>query len=296
MSQTYDNIFNREFKEMMNSRKAVVTGFALGSVPLPDFTSLPSSGSNRSKIYLGAKTRKIALVRGVTEPFFERLTNTEVELVGRTKLMKRQVLSDGSFRKDKDDKYVVDEITVPHTSVAILSPISIGLKNTIKSDRGVDLAHKPSEGFRYIDYVDTKDGRRYIYLIPRINVFRLSLVALAISTSRHRNFYHGTRIALQNGHFVYLYTYPYTYRENLGSRVIGLKATTDFDAEVRHLLSFWKEKQVMFNIEDTSLSEQIGGVTNLGFQEMEGTLTTEDFVPYSISLADEKIDNLEDVK
>lgn len=291
MAVTYDSIFNREFKEMMNSRKARVTGFALGSIPLPDFKSVTPS---KSTFYSGAKTRKVALVKGVSEPFFERLENTEVELVGRTKLFKRQVLSDGSFRKDANNNYVADEVTVPQSSIAVLSPISIGLKRFKEDKRGNQVEHKPSEGYKYIDYVETKEGRKYIYVLPRQRVFRLSLVALMITHNRHRNFYHCTRIALQNGHYIYLYTAPYTYRENMGAHVIGLKASTNFDKEVKLLLDFWQEKKIMFPIQDTALKEQINGVTNIGFQEMEGTLTIEDFKRYDKSLADESRDGLED--
>lgn len=290
MAVTYDSIFNREFKEMMNSRKAHVTGFALNTIPLPDFKTLPQS--SKFSFYTGSKSRKVALIKGVTEPFFDRLTNTEVELVGRTKLYKRQVLSDGSFRKDANDSYVADEVTVPQSSVAVLSPISIGLKRVVKNERGVELEHRPSEGFRYVDYVETKEGRKYIYIIPRQYVYRLTLVALMITHNRHRNFYHGTRIALQNGHYVYLYTAPYTYRENMGAHILGIKASTDFDKEVKLLLDFWQQKKIMFPIQDTLLSEQVGGVTNLGFQEMEGTLTVEDFKRYDKSLAEEVRDEL----
>lgn len=290
MVATYDNIFNREFKDMMNSRKAHITGFALSTIPLPDFKSVTPSNST---FYTGAKTRKVALVKGVTEPFFERLNNTEVELVGRAKLYKRQVLSDGSFRKDNNNKYVADEVTVPHTSVAVLSPISIGLKRFKEDSRGSQIEHRPSEGYKYVDYVETKEGRKYIYIVPKQLVFRLTLVALMLTHHRHRNFYHGTKIALQNGHYIYLYTAPYTYRENTGAYILGLKASTNFDTEVKQLLDFWQKTKVMFPIQDTQLKEQINGLTNLGFQEMEGTLTIEDFKRLDKSLADEVRDDLE---
>lgn len=291
MTTSYEKVFYREFKEMMNARKAHITGFSLNSIPLPSFHQ---ESTLKTKFYVGTKTRKLALVKGVSEPFFERLNNTEVELLGRTKLYKRQVLSDGSFRKDKDGNYVVDEVTVPNTSVGVLSPISIGLKRFIEDERGKKKEHKPSEGYRYVDYVETKEGRKYIYIVPKQFVYRLSLVALIITHNRHKNYYHGVRVALQNGHYVYVYTVPYTYRENSGSLVIGVKASTDFNNEVKRLFDFWQRNGIMFPIESTRLTDQLNGITNLGFQEVEGTLTPGDYKRYHQSLAEEGVDRLED--
>lgn len=290
MAHNYDQLFKREFKEMMDARRAHITGFSLSSVPLPNFESFTKQ--EPTPLYLGHLNRRIAMVKGVSEVFFDRLNKTEVELVGRTKLFKRQALSDGSFRKDDKGNYVVDEITVPNKSVAVLSPISIGLKRFKEDARGNKVQHKPAEGYRYVDYVETKEGRKYIYIIPKEHVFRVSMVALMITHNRHRNFYHGVRVALQNGHYVYVYTAPYTYRENQGARIIGVKASTNLDAEVTHLLTHWQANKIMFPIKDTSFQDQVGGISNIGFQEMEGTLVVDDFVRYSVSLAEEGKDTL----
>lgn len=289
MSNTVDSVFNREFKEMMNARKAKVTGFALSSITMPDFSELTKTEG----LFVGNRKLKVALIRKIDEPFFERLNNTEVELIGKTKLLKRQVLSDGTFRKDKNGNYVADDIVVPHTCIAILSTISIGLKRFIEKD-GRKIEHRTSEGYRYVDYVETSNGRKYIYVVPREKVYRLDMNALALSFNKHRNYYRASKIALQNGHYIYMYVMPYSYRDNISSHIIGLKASTNFNKEVDVLLKHWLKEGVIFPTDLTQLKDQISGTTNIGFMEYEGTLLEDDYKRYTVSLAEEKDLNLEE--
>lgn len=278
--RTNDQVFIKEFKDMMNTRKRMVTNFNVAALPLPSFASMST----------GMPKKKKAVVRKIKEPFFERLNNEEVFLIGRTSLKKRQVLSDGSFRKDDKGRDVTIPVPVPRGSVAILSSKSIGLRR--KTDDG--RVHKVSEGFMYVDYNDTQAGRRYIYIVPKEYVFRLNMCSLVITPNKRRTFFKGYRLALRNGNYIYLYVIPLTYREHMDMSVLGVKSSFQFDAEVHQLVLHWMKLGVLFNLRVTALENQINGVTNLGYTELDGTIVEDDFVRYDKSLAEEASDDLDE--
>lgn len=275
--QTNDALFYKEFKEMMAGRRAISGVFNIRSLPLP-----PSQ-----QLVLSRPKKQVALIRGIKEPFFERLNKEEVQLLGRVSLKKRQVMSDGNFRKDSEGNYVYTQIAVPRDSVAIISAKSIGLRRFIEVE-GVKREHKVSDGYKYVDYIDTKAGRRYIYIVPRQFVYRLNMYALIITPNKHRIYFKGSKLALQNGHYVYMYVIPYSYRDNLGYRILGVKSVPNFDKEVSEILKFWMEKRVLFNLNLTKLSDNVKGISNLGIEDLDSTCTIEDFTRYTVSLAEEK--------
>lgn len=276
MSGTHDSVFHKEFRDMMNGRKSISQNFNLVDLPLPNLDTMIN----------GIPKGQMALVKGIKEPFFDRLNNTEVQLVGRTTLKKRQVLSDGGFRKNKDGNYEYTQIPVPHGHVAILSKLSIGLKRKVTIN-GVERLHKVSEGYRYIDYAETRSGRKYIYIVPKEFVYRLSMCALVLTPNKRRIYFQGCKLALQNGNYVYLYVIPYKYRENLDSRVLGVKSTFDFNKEVTTIIKYWMHIGVIFNLSLTALEGQVNGITNLGIMDLEGTIVSDDFKRYACSMADE---------
>lgn len=119
--KTNDSIFAREFKSMMDGRRSLTSGFKLSDLPLPVMDTMLQ----------GVPKGRMALVRGIKELFFDRLNNQEVQLIGRTTLQKRQVLSDGSFRRDNNGQFVYDQISVSRNCIAILSSISIGIAGSV---------------------------------------------------------------------------------------------------------------------------------------------------------------------
>jgi hypothetical protein len=276
MSRTNDSLFHKEFRDMMNGRRSISKNFNLVDLPLPELTTMIN----------GFPKLHMALVKNIKEPFFDRLNNQEVQLVGRTTLQKRQVLSDGTFRKNAQGKFEYTQIPVPHGHVAILTSLSIGLKRKIMVN-GVERPHKVTDGYRYIDYVQTKLGRKYIYIIPKSFVYRLSMCALVLTPNKRRNYFQGCKLALQNGNYVYLYVVPYKYRENLDLRVLGVKSSFDFNEEVSQIITYWMGLGVIFNLTVTTLEGQVNGVTNLGIMDLEGTVVSEDYTRIGASLADE---------
>lgn len=260
MAET-DVILHREFKRMMAARKSVAKSINILDLPVPpQFSDMQ------------VPKRVIVSFRGIKEPFFDKLEGTMAELVGRTQLSKRKYLADGSFQKDTNGKFITTPVTVPQTSVAILSTVSIGLRREVNGK-----VHKVSDGFKYVDYVETKVGRKYIYIVPRDFTYRLNLCALILTPNRRRMFLKGARIALQNGDFTYLYVVPFRFREQGDARVLGVKNSYNFDQEVDALVKHWTEQGVMFHPGLTALVDNISGFTNLGVVPLDGTLVTEDF-------------------
>lgn len=275
--QTNDDLFFREFKDMMNGRKSLSRTLNLVDLPLPSIKSMTA----------GVPKLHMALVKGVKEPFFDRLNTKEVQLIGRTQLKKRQVMSDGNFQRDKDGKYMYIQVPVPHGSVAILSTLSIGLRRYV-GEGDKKRQHVVSDGFRYVDYVENNGTRKYIYIIPKEYVYRLNMCALIMTPNKRRSFYRGSKLALQNGNYVYLYVVPYQYRDILDQRVLGVKSSFNFDEEVSDILAYWMQIGVIFNLRATALDSQVNGITNLGILPLEGTCVSEDFVRHGVSLAAER--------
>lgn len=272
--RTADQVFAKEFKDMMNGRRSITGNFNITNIPIP---FMPSLITNLGK-------GEICLVKGIKEQFFEKLNNSEVQLINKSVLMKRQVLSDGSFREDKEGNYVYIQVPIKQGFIAVHSNKSIKLKNRILVN-GVERKHIPTEGYKYIDYFELNGERRYIYTIPKENVYPLSLCALVITPNKHKSFFKGCKIALQNGYYLNLYIIPYKPgREYRGLRVLGVKTSTNFDTEVRQLLEYWMQIGVIFNLNLTALENQIGGEANLGIVDLVGTLGVEDYIRIENSL------------
>lgn len=268
MHLSSDEIFIKQFKNMMNIRSSLFPPFKLSDLPLGD------------DMFSGTPKRSLAIIRGIDEPFFSRLNNWTVELVGRSTLSKRLALSDGSFRKDDKGNYVVTPVPVPNISVAVISSLSIGLLRKYEDGR----IHNVSDGFKYVDYFVSDGNKKYIYIIPRSNVYKLNLSALVVSLTHRRSFYKGCKLALQNGRYVYLYVVPFKYRSYGEEVVVGVKPSINFEKEVSTLLSYWLSIGVTFDLSLTKLDDTLNGVNNVGILDIEGTLSYEDFTPFDVSM------------
>lgn len=294
--QNSDVVFYKEFNNMMNERRAMPARFGYVDLPFPELSTMIMGTPKRKMCFIGVSPKnEWASEDGkITEPYFEVLNGTTAELVGKTTLQKRQFLSDGSFRRDKNGDFVTTDVPVKKDSVAILSPVNIHLKTFEYDERGHKKNHNVSDGFKYVDYIkNPEDGSvKYIYIIPKKYVHLVNLCALVITLNKHRNYYKGSRLALQNGNWVYIYVIPYKYRENPSYRVCGVKDSTDFDEEVNNILTFWYQMGIIFDLNLTVLQNQVKGQNNAAIVDLDPTLDVSDYVAYDKdkSLADENID------
>ncbi len=286
----YESVFAREFTNMMNERRAMNTGFAITDIPCPDLNLITA------KNYVAGG--KLALVKGIEEPFFSELNDSEVEVIKGRNFQKRLAYFDEDgktqFRKEKDGNNMTTDISVDAGFVAVYSSVNIHLPNRIDVN-GEKRKYVPTKGFRYVDYIDTDVGRRYLYLIPMKNVYPMELCGLVISLNKHRAYYKGCKVALTNGHYVYVYSIPYKYRENTGYYLIGAKPNPNFDKEMRELLEYWMKNDVLFDLNMTALNSQVKGNINLGIVDIPGTCLPSEYIKYTNAMKSEELDTYDDL-
>ena len=285
----YENVFAKEFSNMMNDRKSVNTGFSIKDIPCPNLGLITADD------YVAGG--KLAFVKGIDEPFFSDLNNTNVEVVKGRSFKKRLSYFDENgktqFRKEKDGQGMTTEITVEKGFVAVYSSINIHLPNKVEVN-GEKKNYNPTKGYRFVDFMDTDKGRKYLYLIPMQYVYPMELCGLVISLNKHRAYYKGCKVALTNGHYVYVYSIPYKYRENTGYYLIGAKPSPDFDKEMNQLLDYWMKNNILFDLNMTALDSNYKGNVNLGIVDIPGTCMASDYIKFTNAMKSEELEEYDD--
>lgn len=252
-----DEIFYNEFNSSMLVRKANT----LFDMNLPIDTS----------IITPIPARNQAVVKGICEEFYSKLNfNTEnkevVSLVGKQQLKRKIFMPDGKPRLEEDGKIRREVVPVPLGCAGVVSAIKIG----------VPKAFKPKEQLEYVDFIKAQDSEvKYIYIVPKKYLYKVNLCALVMSYNKLRSYYTMVKVALVNGHSVFISVIPFkpTYNnENKTYKIIGVKASANFDAEILKLFSFWEYNGIMFTRCATQLSEPVKGVYNCGVFHFVSTL------------------------
>lgn len=266
-----DEIFYKEFQESMRFRKANSI-MNLRDVPTPE-----NFGGT-------IPIRNMAIARGITDEKYSALnydkTNkTLLSLVGNTKLRKTVYLSDGTPRREADGTIRTTDVIVPRECEGVISNIPISSLYTSR------------QGFEFVDRIkDRVNSTKFIYIVPRKYLHRINLCALVIRLDKLRNSYTAIQVTLINGHKLYIHVIPYkpTRAKDEGTRVLKVKANANFDAEIKDLLAYWQQTNVMFSLESTAFEEPIRGVYNCGIEHYDTNLSN--YRPFeSKSLAEEGV-------
>lgn len=253
---TLDEIFFKEFTQMMNQLRGINGVCNLNDIPLPP----EASG------FLIEKRKKV-LIRGISEEYYSKLNEKEALLWGSSALRRRKFDYRGEFIKDKAGNYVLQDVPCPHDCVAIISPISIQVPNKFKS----------KEGFQYVDMITkiTEDGKelyKFVYLVPRKYCYVVNQTALVLSWNKLRRFYTGSMLSLQNGSYLYLYIIPYKPTTQVKSyRILHCKTSVDYTNEITLLKDFWISKGIMFNPSWCQLDDYVRGRENMAYLGLSGT-------------------------
>ena len=178
---------------------------------------------------------------------------------------------------DNNGEYMTEAVKVENGFVGVYSLVNIKLPNRVERN-GVKRDYKPTKGYNFIHSVETEMGTKYLYTVPMEVVYPLDLCALVISLNKHKAYYKGCKIALTTGHYVYIYSIPYKYRENSGYKLIGAKPNPDFDKEMDELLKYWVNENILFDLKLTELQGNFDGNKNLGYQHLPGTRAYGDYV------------------
>lgn len=269
-----EEMFYKEFNQMMQMRKAQVGVVGLYDLQVPPIIANSSI----------AKNEKV-LLRGITTEYYSQLEGSEAILLSRPNLKRRKFDYTGKYIQ-KDGNYVFEDVTLHTGCVAVVSPIKIGVPLKFKSDEGfdfVDAIHKSNP--------DGSTDIRYIYIIPKRYCFKVNQVALVLSLSKLRVYYSGIGMALQCGTVVYLYTIPYKpSKAERNYRCLGTKTSLDFSEEINALREYWLKLGILFDYDSCALYEGVKGRINVAYEEFPTVL--ESYLRYDPekSLADIKED------
>lgn len=278
MSYTFDAIFLKEF-DMMVRELSAVNQADIFSLPVPSSFSLSKMDISFDQV----------TIQGVEIEYYNKLNGTVAYLLSRPKLVRKKFNSNGDYVKDKEGNFFTEDVVVPNDCVAILSKVRIGVPLKFVS-----------EGFQYVDLYVKEDSKEmfYIYIVPRVNSFKLNLCSLCLSLERPKKIYGGCQVYLCTGQKVYLYIAPYKVSSiQRNYRVFSVKPSLDLQEQYKELLTFWGNNGIIFNIDWLWLSEVIGDRSNVGYKLMDSTL--DEYVCYdpNVSLANnlstvDELDNL----
>ena len=209
----------------------------------PTFTQFLNSALPITMPRVGSKYIQYCGIKGIEEPYFDKLNKTMVKLQDRDIYTKRLLDSESNFILDPDGVALTKQVPIPQESRVVFSHTNIHLCNYKTLENGRRVRSSPSEGFGYIDYVDSPEGRGYLYYIPRKYIYPLNLNVLVFSQSRLTvNYYWGRKYLFNRGiSSAYLYIAP--YKQNVlkpQNLVFCLKASDDFSAEIQSLESYWQ--------------------------------------------------------
>ena len=257
--KTNDEIFAKEFKEMMQYRRGICDNKNLYDIPLP----------NGSENYFRKENHEMCIIRGIEDEYYSKLNNTEAIIWSKGQLRSRLFDYKGEFQKDKEGNIKKEDVTLPHGCIAIFSDVNIHVPNKYKP--------KDKELFEYVDYtekeVDEEGNKKvkYLYIIPRKYCYKINQTALVISWNKLRVYYSGIKLSLMNGEFLYMCIIPYKpTQSNKPYRVLKSKTTCDYNQEVSILKDFWVKNNVMFN--PAVLGVSLDKTENLAYERMDGVL------------------------
>ena len=269
---TFDALFKREFNELMNALASNAPA-SLEDVPLPPvkFEVVDFNG---------------ILIKDIPQEveYYNSLNNLTGVLY-KDDVRRRKFDYLGEFMYDADLNYIYEDISVPQDSVAIVTGKNINIP--LDSDK--------YEGFKYVDYIGEDEGRGYIYIVPKVNVFKLERTALVISFSRQTRFYSGLRIATAFGKYLYLQIIPKTNQKSYETyKTVSAKYSIHYEKEIKALSEFWLANKFIFRGSDCAFEDPSAfSVPNLAVQELDPTIT--EFEPVSeTSLGESNDESMEE--
>lgn len=272
---TLDEIFCREFFQMMQILKGYHRGYNLTDIPLPP----------EAKDRFFVESHQKVILRGITEEYYNKLNDTDALLWGTDSLYRREFDYKGEFIKNKDGSYKLKEVTCPADCVAVVSPISIGVPNNFKS----------KEGFAYVDMITKGNQHRFVYLVPKKYCYKAQQTALVLSWSKTRRLYSGVLLSMQNGCYLYVSIIPYKpSKRNVAYRVLHTKTDTDYTEELNLLRQYWVNNNIIFNPDHCALSEYIRGRDNMACLSLDATEDMYDIYNNERSLAG--VETLDDIE
>lgn len=256
-----DEIFYKEFKQMMGELKSMNGNVDLYDVPMPP------SLEQRLKI----EKRDMVAIAEIPDQYYGKLGNSFALLWGRGRLARRKYDYKGEYMLDKNGNFTWQDVTVPQDCVAILSDRSIGVPNSYKPK---------GDHFEYVEMVVKKVGdkelRKFVYIIPRKYCYKVNQTALVLSWNKLRVYYSSISLAMRNGNTLFIGVVPYKPTSNTthNYRVLMSKPSVDYNEELAILRDYWIKQNVIFNPAHCVLYTGAQGRDNAAMQAFNGVLDT----------------------
>ena len=284
---TIDESMRMQYKYLLGQDLGIMPDARGHATPSDIFKHILPNGAN---ILTNKEKLDYCLIKGVTEPYFDKLNRTVVTLQPRIQYHKRVTGTDGTFIKNVDGEDLQRDVDIPVGSRVVLSHISIQLPNFIM-DGTRRIPVIPSEGFGYLDYLDTPSGRKYLYYVPRDFIYPMNLNVMVLSTNRLQSrFWWGRKYEFNRGiASAYLYIAPYAQHLFVPSNLVfNMKMSLDYDDDIKKLESFWQTNvgpngvprpAILYPIEELRLHNDMG-VTDEESSLVYQTLNVPEREPY----------------
>lgn len=237
--------------------------YNLHQLPLPDFSKTLLPGKY-------AEMKNLVIIKGITEEYFTGLNNTlATAYENKEKIQRRKVYSDGLPRNDNKGNPIMETFFIPKGSVRIDTDVKLTIPNAVNG-----ALYTPTGGFLRGDVEkDEQTGKpMYTYVIPYENATlvgedSLNALVLTRTTTGRKAYSYGEELLLTDGTTIYMFVTSARRAVRNNNRIVGLKKSADFDAEIKMLKAFLMHPQVgiMFPAHMLELEEPFKGKTNLAY-------------------------------
>ncbi|MFA8998102.1 hypothetical protein ACEI87_10525 [Clostridioides difficile] len=251
MATNSDLLFFGEFKALINDRRKSNLNIPLNSMTIPSFPNLIKNIPSNPAIF----------VMGIEKKNFSLLNNSKAELLDLSN--KKNIVTNKCFEKNLVN-YNYKKMN--KHCVLIISKIFIGIVNDTKSK------NPKASKYNYVGCIEKENKEKlYIYIIPKKYVYKINICALILTSKKIDKFYNGFKLIKQDGESIYLYVIPYQYKKS-DYDILGLKYSSNFNKEIKLILSHWINKNYIFDFKLTYLETYIDRTYNLAIKYYNSTI------------------------
>lgn len=165
-------------------------------------------------------------IQGIEEEVFAPLNGVDVFGLPRGIQPERLVRVNNEVQRDFEGKPMRERVATPAGSIFIRSKFPVDIPYRYK--------YLVEQGFTFAEmWASAPDEYRYMYAVPRDNVFSRSLVALVLASKRPSKFYKAFQYRSWSLGTLTLAVIPYDpFREYFQTVILSVKSSIDFSVEM----------------------------------------------------------------
>lgn len=197
-----------------------------------------------------------------------------------------------NIKYEKKPIYYYEPVEIPPECKPIVSDYAIGWSKDQKhrSDLGyIDRLDNPNNYDKDFNQINDLPNK-YLYFVPKRNLFYLNQTALALSPRSLPNCYYGVRLTFTNGQHFFLQVVDFKPGQinNRDYVYLCTKTSTDYMEEITALRDYWMEKHILFDPVYCELNETVMAgpegkqltISNLAWAAIQGNKET--YVKYDV--------------